>query len=157
MPRCQLLLVALAASFAIAVPASAAGPAGSLTQPSGSAGCATGDGRSNAVIAQCADGRGLDGTEPVVLSPDGRFAYTYGSNTGAIAILARDPATGVLSQADADTACVGPTTITGDCTDGRFPAKNSDSAHAIVISPDGAFLFAAGAAGSIVSAFQRDQ
>jgi hypothetical protein len=134
----------------------AVGPAGSLTQLAGTAGCITDDGTSNGVAAQCADGRGLSGAEAVTLSPDGRFAYSYSYDTGAIAILARDPATGALSQADNSGACVGPTDIGTACTDGRFPGVQSDSGHAIVISPDGAFLFAAGSTGSIVGAFKRD-
>jgi hypothetical protein len=146
--RPPVLLIAIVAALAIAAPATAAGPAGSLPQLAGTAGCITDDGTSNGVAVQCADGRGLSGAEAVTLSPDGRFAYSYSYDTGAIAILARDPATGALSQADNSGACVGPTDIGTACTDGRFPGVQSDSGHAIVISPDGAFLFAAGSTGS---------
>ena len=156
MTRSRPLLVALAACLAAAAPAAASGPAGSLTQLAGNAGCITDDGTSNALASQCADGRGLAGAEAIAVSPDGRFAYTYSYDSGAIAIMTRDPATGALSQANDTGACVGPTTIGGDCTDGRFPNKSSDSAHAIVISPDGAFLFAASSTGAMVSGFRRD-
>src|SRR3954468_6573825 len=108
MSRVQSVLACVAACLAAAAPASASGPAGSLTQLAGNAGCITDDGTSNAVAAQCADGRGLAGAEAVALSPDGRFAYDYSYDTGAIAILSRDPATGALTQADDAGACVGP-------------------------------------------------
>jgi 6-phosphogluconolactonase (cycloisomerase 2 family) len=150
------LALALIVSAAFAGPTLAAGPAGSLSQPAGGAGCTTEDGKSNAVDAQCADGRGLFGAEALTLSPDGKFAYTYSYETGAIAILSRDPATGVLTQADDAGACVARSTLSGDCTAGRLPSANSDSAHALAITPDGAFLFAAGSAGAIVSVFARN-
>jgi hypothetical protein len=153
MPRPLLVLACAAACLAAAAPAYASGPAGLLTQPAGAAGCITQDGTSNAVAGLCADGRGLTGAEAVAVSPDGRFVYSSSVDTGAIAILSRDPASGVLSQADAPSACVGPTDLGGDCTDGPFPGSGADSSHAIAISPDGAFLFAAGHG---VGAFRRD-
>lgn len=153
MPRLPLLLACAAACLAVAAPAHASGLAGSLTQPAGAAACITQDGTSNAVASQCADGRGLVGAEAVAVSPDGKFVYSSSVSTGAIAILARNPATGVLSQANAPNACVGPTDIGGECTDGPFPASGADSSHAIAISADGAFLFAAGHG---VGAFRRN-
>src|SRR4051812_12932401 len=133
MRRSPLLLAALAAAFAIAAPAAAEWPAGSLTQLAGAAGCITKDGASNGVAGRCARGRGLAGAEPVVLSPDGRFAYTYSWDSGAIAVLARDAATGALSQVDDASACVASSTVGGDCTAGRMPSVNSDTAHSIAI------------------------
>jgi 6-phosphogluconolactonase (cycloisomerase 2 family) len=157
MTRLPLLFATAIATCALAAPAFAAGPAGSLTQLAGTAGCITQDGKSNAVAAQCADGRGLGGVETVLLSPDGRFAYSFSYSSGAIAILSRDSATGALSQAADTGACVGPTSVLGDCADGRVAGTDSDTAHAIAISPDGSFLFAAGRTQSIIGVFQRDQ
>src|SRR3954463_15947627 len=106
MTRLPLLVAALAICSAVAAPASAAGPAGSFGQLPGSAGCITDDGASNGVAGLCANGRGLVHVEPVVLSPDEKFAYTYGYTSGAISILSRDAATGALSQVDDASACV---------------------------------------------------
>jgi 6-phosphogluconolactonase (cycloisomerase 2 family) len=156
MTRLPLLLATAIATCALAAPAFAAGPAGSLTQLAGNAGCITDNGKSNAVDAQCADGRGLAGAEPVVLSPDGKFAYSYGWTNGSVAIFSRDPATGALSQANDPSACVARVSLGGDCTAGRMPSAGSDSAHSIAITPDGAFLFVAGSTGSLVSVFSRD-
>jgi 6-phosphogluconolactonase (cycloisomerase 2 family) len=156
MTRLPLLFVTAIATCALAAPAFAAGPAGSLTQLAGTAGCITKDGKSNSVAAQCADGRGLAGAEALALSPDGKFAYAYSYDTGAIAILSRDPATGALSQADDPGACVAKSTLLGDCTGGRMPSAQSDSAHAIAITPDGSFLFVAGSQQAVVSVFSRD-
>src|SRR3954451_2839052 len=149
-PRLHVLACAVA-FLGVVAPASASGPAGSLTQPAGTGGCVSNDGTSNGVASQCLDGSGVAGAEAVVVSPDGKFVYSYSYDTGAIATLGRDPVTGALTQTAG--ACVGPTNVGGDCTDGPFPGLSSDSAHAIAISPDGAFLFAAGTG---VASFRRD-
>ena len=152
MRRSPLVLAAVC-SLALAAPAVAAIPAGSLSQLPGTAGCITEDGSSNSVASLCADGRGLLGTEPVLVSPDGRFAYSYGYSDATIATFTRDPATGALSQADNTSGCLAHTGDGGLCTDSPFPGDDADTAHAIVLSPDGAYLFAAGRG---VSAFRRD-
>src|SRR6478736_8179162 len=144
MTRSPHFLAAAATWLALAGPALASGPAGSISQPAGTAGCITDDGTSNAVAGQCADGRGLGGAEPVVISPDGRFVYTYSYDSGAIATIGRDPATGVLTQADNTAACLAYNTLGGVCTDSPFPGSGADTGHSLVLSPDGAFLFAAG-------------
>jgi WD40 repeat protein len=156
MTRVQSVLACAAACLAAAAPASASGPAGSLTQLTGDAGCITDDGMSNSIAAQCADGRGLLGAEAVLLSPDGKFAYSYSYDNGQVAILARDPATGALTQADDTGACIGPANISGDCSSARYPGAQSDSAHAIALSPDGRFLFTVGYMQPIVGVFARD-
>jgi WD40 repeat protein len=157
MTRLPHILACVAACLATAGPALASGPAGSLTQLPGTAGCITTDGKSNGVAAQCADGhgRGLGGAESIVISPDGRFAYTYSYDSGAIAIIARDPGTGVLTQADNTTACMAPDGLGALCTDDAFPGINADSSRSIALSPDGTLLFATGRA-SGVSSFHRD-
>lgn len=154
-----VLALACAACLAAASQAFASGPAGSLTQPPSGAGCTTDDGKSNGVAAQCADGRGLGGAEAIVVSPDGRFAYSYSYDSGAIAILSRDTASGVLAQADSTAGCTAWDGLGGLCIDGPYPGPSADSSRAIALSPDGAFLFAAtGDAQSTsgVSSFQRD-
>jgi 6-phosphogluconolactonase (cycloisomerase 2 family) len=151
-----LASVLAAATLAVAPGAEAAGPAGSFSQLPGPGGCITVVGASNGVASQCADGRGMKGAEALLLSPDGRNVYAYSYDDGAIAILSRDPATGAVSQADSTAACVAPTTVGGDCTDGRFPGNNSDSAHAIAIAPDGGHVYAAGKGAQLVGAFNRD-
>src|SRR3954451_20793366 len=150
------VLAAAVCACALAAAALAAGPAGSLSQLAGGAGCITDNGASNAVAALCADGRGLGGAEALTLSPDGRFAYSYSYSTGAVAILSRDPSTGALTQADDPAACVARSSLSGDCTAGRMPSGGSDTAHAMVITPDGRFLFVAGYSGAVVSVFSRD-
>jgi WD40 repeat protein len=152
----ESLAFALVASAVFAGPALAARPAGSLSQPAGAAACITDDGTSNAAAGQCANGRGLAGVEALTLSPDGKFAYSYSWDSGAIAVLSRNPATGVLTQADDAGACVARSTLSGECTAGRLPSVNSDSAHALAITPDGAFLFAAGSLGGVISVFARN-
>jgi WD40 repeat protein len=155
MTRYALILACAVACSAAAAPALASGPAGSLTQLPGTAGCITDDGSSNGVASQCADGRGLISDEPIVVSPDGRFVYSYGQNTGAIAILSRNPATGVLTQSNDTTACISGPTL-AECTDARFPSDGSDTAHSVALSPDGAFLFATGLGPPMVASFQRN-
>ncbi|MDX6657943.1 MAG: hypothetical protein QOH62_2736 [Solirubrobacteraceae bacterium] len=147
MARLLPLLAVAIATCALATPAVAAGPVGSLTELS----CITADGMSNGEVGQCVKGRGLAGAQSVVLSPD-ESAYTYTYTDGAIAMFP-------VGRGQSDNfraACVAPTSISGGCYDGRLGAKYSDGGHSIAISPDGSFLFSAGKNASIVGAYQRD-
>lgn len=131
----------------------AAGPTPFLVQPAGTDGCTTTDGFSNGVAAQCADGRGLGGAEAIALSADGKFATVYSYDSGAVATLTRDAITGALSQPNDSNFCLAPTSVGGDCSDGRLPGTGSDSAHAVAIAGD--HVYVAGYNGSSISLFDR--
>ena len=67
---------------------------GALTQPGGSAGCIA-----EATSSGCALGIALGAPEGMAISPDGASVYVASALSNAVAVLARDPATGALTQA----------------------------------------------------------
>jgi 6-phosphogluconolactonase (cycloisomerase 2 family) len=91
----------------------------------------------------------------IAVSPDGRNVYVAAQNANAIATLARDPVTGVLSQ---------PATVT-NCIDDviEFPPPGC-SAHGIgiqgprsvTVAPDGKTVYSTAVVGDSVAAFARN-
>src|SRR5690349_6486293 len=134
MLRSALLAACATACVIGSAPALAADPTPYLVQPAGPNVCTTDNAFSNGVADQCANGRGLGGAEAIALSPDGKFATVYSYDSGATTTFTRDAATGILSQPDDAGFCLAATSVGGDCSDGRLPGVNSDSAHAIAIS-----------------------
>jgi hypothetical protein len=67
--------------------------------------------------AGCVDGVALDGVEEVVVSPDGQDVYLAAFGADAVAVLARDAATGALSQPAGLSGCRSETG-SGGCADG---------------------------------------
>ncbi len=114
---------------------------GDLTQT----GCTSDDGSDGA----CANGTALEGVSGVTVSPDGAHAYVTAGKDGAVAVFARDQATGALTQtscnlyaAPADSSC----------------AKASGLADATEaeVSPDGRFVYVTAIRSEAVSVFARD-
>lgn len=86
---------------------------------------------------------GLAGVRSVALSPDGAHVYAAGYDDDAIAVFARDPAGGGL-------------TFLGVEHDGVGGVDGLGGASAVVVSPDGAQVYAAGFDEGAVAAFRRD-
>jgi 6-phosphogluconolactonase (cycloisomerase 2 family) len=148
--RCQVRVLLVAACL-LAPAATASADSGFFSQLPGHGGCITQDGNSNGAAADCADGRGLFGPTSVVVSPDGSSAYVAKYN-GGLAVFARDPATGALTQGNSTSACFASADV--ECThSGRF-ASDSDSAHAIAMTAG--HLYTAGRDGNIVGIFDRN-
>jgi sugar lactone lactonase YvrE len=127
---------------------------GQLTQKAGTAGCIYQGG----VPAQCAAGRGVANTDSVV-SPDGKNVYTVSFNfaddtvRGTVAILDRDPATGVVMQKPGDAGCFRDTTFgAGDCA----PLDRIRKPNGIAISPDGKSVYVSDFHTSTLRLFERD-
>ena len=141
-----LALLALAPG-ASAVPP----PIGGLTQLPGIAACIAEDDLGGA----CFDGNGLagDGYHTIALSPDGKNAYVAADDSSAVAILSRNPATGVLTQPAGSAGCIAedPLTTPG-CADGR----GLESANGVAVSPDGKHVYVASKASDAVAIFSRD-
>lgn len=116
---------------------------GLLTQKPGTAGCVTGTGLEEAKKVTCAAGRVLAGSYQPVLSADGRFLYSFGSNQHGLAVFAV-AADGTLSQLPGTAGCI---TTTG--LDGAEPpaacgtSRDTESLYATAISPDGLSLYEA--------------
>ena len=108
---------------------------GALTQLPGTAGCITQDGSSTAGSNTCQTMAHLIGPFHATLSPDGATLYVaeLGSGSAGILVLARDPATGALSEVQ----CVFDSPAPTGCDTGR----DLGGSQGIVISPDGAHAF----------------
>jgi 6-phosphogluconolactonase (cycloisomerase 2 family) len=87
------------------------GRTGALRQLEGADGCVGG-----APADGCSPGRNLSGARALTLSADGRSVYVAGA--GGLAVLARDPHTGVLRQLPGRRGCVAESGQEG-CADGR--------------------------------------
>jgi DNA-binding beta-propeller fold protein YncE len=92
--------VYLASDGAVAVFSREAGT-GALSQLPGAAGCVRQDAQEG-----CARGRALDGGDAVAVSPDNRSVYVSAWKSSAVALFARDPETGALTQPAGEAGCV---------------------------------------------------
>lgn len=86
---------------------------------------------------------GLAGVLAVAVSPDGRNVYAVAPSSNAVAVFSRDASTGVLTQLEVE-------------QDGVGNVDGIGYASAIVISPDGAHVYVAGARDDAVASFARD-
>jgi 6-phosphogluconolactonase (cycloisomerase 2 family) len=86
--------------------------------------------------------QGLSGVFAVAVSPDGRNVYAV-APSDAVAVFARDAATGALTEVQV-------------LKDGVGNVDGLAYACAIAISPDGAFVYVAGAGDNAVASFSRD-
>jgi DNA-binding beta-propeller fold protein YncE len=98
----------------------------------------------------CSPGRGLKGPDSLALTADGRFLYAESDN--GVAVLARDPTTGTLTQAGGPEGCVHRSGAEG-CTQARTDSS-SFGTNGVVLSPDDRNLYEAFDAG--VATFARD-
>ena len=87
--------------------------------------------------------QGLDFVFPVTVSPDGKHVYTGSRDDNAIAVFSRDASTGELTFVEA-------------VFDGVGVVDGLDGALGVVVSPDGSFVYAAGADDDAVAVFSRD-
>ncbi len=119
---------------------------GALTQ----AGCISddgGDGRAGS-DGLCTDGDVLAGANAIAISPDGQNVYVTAAAQSGIAVFARDPETGALTQS----SCVKNFKDNDDCTQ----STALRGVDAIDVSPDGANVYAAARESNSVVAFARD-
>jgi len=86
---------------------------------------------------------GLKGAQWVTVSPDGAHLYVAGSGDSAVAVFRRDRATGALTFVEEQRQGVG-------------GLQGLGRAASVVISPDGAHVYAAGSLDNAVVVFSRD-
>jgi DNA-binding beta-propeller fold protein YncE len=115
---------------------------GALRQLGGEGGC-LGD----RAGGPCSLARGLDGPRSVAISPDGRNVYVASSE--AVAVLARNPRTGMLRQLFGSSGCVSRVRGFG-CRAGRALPRP----RRVTVSADGANVYVGGIGG--VGVFARD-
>jgi DNA-binding beta-propeller fold protein YncE len=128
------------------IAAAAPPPAGSVAQLGGVLGCFSWGGESEDGPGTCSVGRGIDRAESVAVSPDGRNVYvgSYQDKTEpGLAVFARDPFTGALTQLEGTAGCVtadgasaaGP----GTCTMAR--AFGTGDGRDLVFTSDGLWAY----------------
>jgi DNA-binding beta-propeller fold protein YncE len=119
---------------------------GALTQAGDGSGCI-----SNAALTGCSAGRALDGPDIVTVSPDGANVYVGAFSGSAVAVFARDGATGALTQPADDSGC-----LTNAPTEGCTTAIGLGSPEGMAVSADGNDVYVAAALSNDVAVFDRD-
>jgi DNA-binding beta-propeller fold protein YncE len=117
---------------------------GELTQLADEAGCI------DPSVSTCARARGLGAAGHVAVSGDGLNVYFASYNSAAVAVFARDPATGALTQPPGRAACVSIRRDEG-CARGRALG----GAEQVAVSPDGRTVYVAAVEGASVLARDR--
>jgi len=118
---------------------------GTLTQPSGSGGCLAATATSG-----CATGLALESIEGMAISGDGQSLYLGAAVSAAVVVLARNPASGALTQATDGSGCITSTPLTG-CTTGT----QLGGADAVALSPDGGDVYLTALFSKSVTSFTR--
>lgn len=147
LPLAALALLLLAPSQAWAV--------GELTQGPGRTGCIL-----ESRIRTCQEGRGVEGAQAIVTSPDGRHVYIASSNflgategdSASLAIFDRDPFTGSLRQKGGIAGCISRDGSGGTCQRNESLAI----ATAMSMSPDGRNIYVANGPRGSLTVFERD-
>ena len=117
---------------------------GALSQPAGAASCIGN-------VPGCTPSRGVGDGRQMALSPDGRSLYTPSAALHGLAVLDRDPNTGLLRQKDGAAGCIG---ATATCT--SDPEARLTRAQAVSVSPDSAHVYVSTAIGMLVYARAAD-
>lgn len=86
---------------------------------------------------------GLDGVESLAVSPDGASVYAASPDEDALAVFARDGESGSLDFVEVERDAVG-------------GVDGLDASTAVVVSPDGRHVYAAGRLDDAVAIFSRD-
>ena len=84
--------------------------------------------------------RGIRGGIAIAITADGRFVYVAGHDADAIAVFARDPASGLLAWRS-------------QVVNGEFGTSGIGGVSALALAPDGRHLYAGGASGNAIAGF----
>jgi DNA-binding beta-propeller fold protein YncE len=98
---------------------------------------------------ECRDGRALQGSQSLAISPDGANVYAAASANDAIVLFSRNRSSGALTQLAGRAGCV--SEAGGACADGVGLAGVSS----IAVSPDGRNAYATGYFTHTVAVFAR--
>ncbi|MDQ2983706.1 MAG: lactonase family protein [Actinomycetota bacterium] len=100
--------------------------------------------------AGCAAARALHAPEFVTVSPDGKSIYVAAQDADAVAVFARNPATGGFTQLGGTKGCLSEGGASG-CT----LARGVDAPRSISVSPDGKHVYVAASVSDTVTLFRR--
>jgi DNA-binding beta-propeller fold protein YncE len=121
---------------------------GLLRQLPGAQGCIR-NAQAAAGIGDCAPGRTINVARFVTVSPDARFVYVGGRY--GIAIFARTPATGVLTELPGAAGC-----LRADGQGGCTQAHGVDTTEDTAFTKDGRFAYSANLGRDTIGIFRRD-
>jgi DNA-binding beta-propeller fold protein YncE len=119
---------------------------GALTQPDGSAGCIA------EATSGCGTGFALAAPEGMAISSDGTRVYVASALSNAVAVLSRDPSTGILTQATDGSGCIANAPLTG-CA----PGVQLDGANAVAVSPMRGDVYVTSLFSNSVTSFSRSR
>jgi 6-phosphogluconolactonase (cycloisomerase 2 family) len=128
---------------------------GTLTELSGTSGCASDDGNDTSGAATCARVRGFDQPYGSTISPDGDTLYVTQFG-GGVAVFSLDQSTGAATQLAGLAGCITPSGNAGACA----TARGLSGAYEPAVSPDGHFVYIASdsvlAANGTLTVFSRE-
>ncbi|HVW46475.1 MAG TPA: beta-propeller fold lactonase family protein [Solirubrobacterales bacterium] len=133
---------------------------GALEQLPGRLGCLS-SGKASRKL--CGKARALKGAGPgvgsraIAISPDGRNVYVAASGADAIAVFARNPVTGALTQLQGKAGCVASVLGRAKGSKGCGLAIGLDAPNSVAVSPDGRNVYATSRDSSAVVAFHRNR
>jgi sugar lactone lactonase YvrE len=118
---------------------------GTLSQLSGETGCIS------EKISACASATGLQGSEGIAMSGDGKSVYATSFRNSAVVELGRNSATGALTQLGGSNHCISAGEITG-CT----TVKGVGGTRGVAVSQNGENVYVSSTGENAVAAFSRD-
>lgn len=121
------------------------GSAGQLTQQSGTSACAV-----FLLAVGCSLGRALKAPEGLTVSPDGADVYAAAFGSGALDVFDRTTGSGTVMQHHGRAGC-----LTAAGPPACRPGRALRGVSAIVVSPDGRYVYAAAFGADAVDVFRR--
>ena len=119
---------------------------GALTQLSGASGC-LGNG------LDCTPARGIGGVDAITISPDGANAYATGFFSLSMALFARDPISGRLTQLAGQSCIEDPaSSARADCP---VVGDGLNGPRTATVSPDGRSVYLPASTGGTITTFSR--
>lgn len=144
-PKGRNVYVASSRSNAIAI-FRRDGRTGQLTQAPGTSGCVAAK-----AAAGCGRALGLVGPNSVAVSADGRNVYATSLKSDAVAVFARNPKTGALTQSRDGRGC-----LSGAATSGCTTGRALDGPDVVTVSPDGHNVYVGSFVGNAIAVFARN-